>query len=711
MRKAIINQIVLLSLLLFGSTIILPDIQLLRAQEIQTAAENIAPDTGWKEIQSLFLQVGILLGLSLAAYLYVNLRTNRLKRSTATLQPPSKPKAIHPGISVMDLPYAACCINDKWQIQQVNKAFEAFTAKDKKALVGMEFPSIMECQDALLKKEITEKALASDQPYFTRFIKRKMTDKTEKYVKLTVYPQHKLEQTPTRWIITVEDVSQLSTCLQAIDEQKEIFTHFINKFPDAIFLEDFSGTIIDVNNRACQLLEGTREQLIGLNIMDLTPVEFHEAYKARIPNIATEEGYHFKSYSFTLTGKKIPVEINANKVTYFDQEALLYSVRNISNQVSFENRLQEALKKAEDADRLKTSFLANMSHEVRTPMNCIMGFSELMCDPQLQEEERREYHQIVKTSGYELLNLLDDIIEFSKLESETIHLKEASFSPEDILLELKKTALELLENKKSVKLKLSAPAGLASVKYITDIDRLKQILRNFIENAIKFTYEGSVEYGYRTRANGGLDFFVKDTGIGIPKEKIHAVFNKFMQVDNSYKREFGGMGLGLAICHHLASYLQGYIWVESEEHKGATFHLALPPKALTGQTNELNQLIRPDSNILLYDPQLYLSGRINTELERSYRLLWASRHDELKYLPMSNLIKLVIIETSHINHTLLPGIIEHLRETQPDIPVILFDQKAGQHKESNYPDLANLDVIITTNKDALLKKMNHLLRL
>lgn len=699
----------MLSLLLFGSTIILPDIQLIRAEDIQTAAENITPDTGWKEIQSLFLQVGILLGLSLAAYLYVNLRTNRLKRSTTTLQSPAKPNVIHPGISVMDLPYAACCVNAKWQLVQVNPAFEAFTGKDKKRLLGMGLPSVMECQDTLLKKEITEKALSSDQPYFTRFIKRILADKTEKYVKLTVYPQNKSEQIPTKWITTLEDVSQLSSCLQAIDEQKEIFTRFINKFPDAIFLEDFKGTIIDVNNRACQLLETTREQLIGLNIMELTPQEFHEAYNARLPKIATEDGYHFKSYSFTLTGKKIPVEINANKVNYFDQEALLYSVRDITNQVSFENRLQEALKKAEDADRLKTSFLANMSHEVRTPMNCIMGFSELMCDSQLKEEERREYHQIVKTSGYELLNLLNDIIDFSKLETETIHLKEAAFSPENILLELKKTALELLENKKDVVLKLSVPAGLASVQYITDIDRLKQILRNFIENAIKFTYEGSVEYGYTIRPNGGLDFFIKDTGIGIPQDKIHAVFNKFIQVDNSYKREFGGMGLGLAICHYLASYLQGYIWVESEEHKGATFHLALPPKALTGQTNELNQLIKPDANILLYDPHLYLSSHINRELERTFRLLWASRLDELKFIPMSNLMKLVIIETSSINPGILPAIIKHLIETQPAIPIILFDPKAGQHKESNYPDLSNLDVIITDNKEALLKKMNQLL--
>ncbi|MDP3312399.1 tetratricopeptide repeat-containing sensor histidine kinase [Lutibacter sp.] len=232
--------------------------------------------------------------------------------------------------------------------------------------------------------------------------------------------------------------------------------------------------------------------------------------------------------------------------------------------------------KALESDRLKSAFLANMSHEIRTPMNAIMGFSEFLQDPDIGVEKRLKFVDIIRKSGTRLMNIINDIIDISKIESNQlkIDLKEIDITNtlKDIV-EIQKKTNQLLLNK-NVTLKFNNKDTI-SIK--TDKDRFTQIVNNLLINAIKFTDKGSVEIGYESKNIDNLpfiEFYVKDTGCGIPKDKHHLIFERFSHAgENDYKQ---GNGIGLSICKGLVKLLHGEIWFTSSEGVGSTFYFTLP---------------------------------------------------------------------------------------------------------------------------------------
>ncbi len=240
------------------------------------------------------------------------------------------------------------------------------------------------------------------------------------------------------------------------------------------------------------------------------------------------------------------------------------------------SELELAKQKAEESDKLKSAFLSNMSHEIRTPMNAILGFSELLSTPGFDESERLSFARMVRTNSDALLNLLNDIIDISMIESGQLKL---SLSDVDIynlinnVFILFESSTQLAE-KKQVKLVINIDNNSDSVVK-TDSQRLLQILNNLIGNAIKFTGKGFVEFGYIKEKNKLL-FFVKDTGIGIDDKVIKKIFNRFYKLENVDKNLYRGNGLGLAITKNLVEALNGEIWVESEKGKGTKFYFTLP---------------------------------------------------------------------------------------------------------------------------------------
>ena len=230
---------------------------------------------------------------------------------------------------------------------------------------------------------------------------------------------------------------------------------------------------------------------------------------------------------------------------------------------------------AEESDKLKSAFLANMSHELRTPMNAIIAFSNFLREPDLPETKKEEYLDHITSAGESLLRLIDDIIDIAKLESKQLKISIGPVNISRMLRELKKLFAKL-------KIKNDYPANLVlSVDpyhdYIvnTDVLRLKQILSNLIENAFKYTQRGVIEFGVENTTEGLL-FFVRDTGIGIAKEKQEKIFDRFSQLESELNRRYGGTGLGLAISRNLTELLGGKIWVESEPGKGSTFFIRIP---------------------------------------------------------------------------------------------------------------------------------------
>jgi len=241
--------------------------------------------------------------------------------------------------------------------------------------------------------------------------------------------------------------------------------------------------------------------------------------------------------------------------------------------------LIEAKEKAQESDRLKSSFLANMSHEVRTPLNSIIGFSELLADPFFEEEQKSEFIQSIITSGKNLLTIISDIMDISKMESGEIKIRKSQINAQKFISTVKEEFAIQTEEKK-LELKLNHPDNDDETVIYADAERLRQIFNNLMSNAIKFTVIGSIEIGFQPKGKM-VEFYVKDTGIGIPVEYHDNIFERFRQVETEKTRKYGGNGLGLAICKNLVELMGGKIWLKSESGKGSVFYFTLPAQSLT----------------------------------------------------------------------------------------------------------------------------------
>jgi signal transduction histidine kinase len=246
----------------------------------------------------------------------------------------------------------------------------------------------------------------------------------------------------------------------------------------------------------------------------------------------------------------------------------------ISLRKQMEADLIIAINKAEESDRLKSAFLANMSHEIRTPLNSIIGFSELLADTDFEPEQKKEFVQYIIDNGNNLLNIISDILDISKMESGQITIRESQINVNKFIRGIKdQFAIKLKD--KNLEFRLDIPKFDQEVFIVADVDRLRQVFNNLISNSLKFTSKGFIQISYHL--NGEMvEFCVKDTGIGIPGEFHEKIFDRFRQVEASHTRKFGGNGLGLAITKNLIKLMGGNIWVDSVLGKGSWFYFTVP---------------------------------------------------------------------------------------------------------------------------------------
>ena len=270
-----------------------------------------------------------------------------------------------------------------------------------------------------------------------------------------------------------------------------------------------------------------------------------------------------------------------------DEEKLFIEVLNDSLEKKIEERTCELIKakeKAIESDRLKSAFLANMSHEIRTPMNGILGFSELLKNPDLSGEKQQQYIKIIEKSGDRMLNTINNIVDISKIESGLMELViEKTNVNEQIeyIYQFFKPEVEA----KNMTLSFNNTLALEEVNIKTDKEKLFAIFINLVKNAIKYSDKGSIEFGYHKKDNF-LEFYVKDTGIGVPKDRQGVIFERFIQADINDKMAKQGAGLGLSISKAFVKALGGEMWIESEENVGSTFYFTLPYKIDSVKKNE-----------------------------------------------------------------------------------------------------------------------------
>jgi PAS domain S-box-containing protein len=365
---------------------------------------------------------------------------------------------------------------------------------------------------------------------------------------------------------------------QRLRDQQFYTRSLIESNIDALMTTDPSGIITDVNKQMEALTGCTRDELIGAPFKGyFTDPERAEAAIKRVLNEKSVTDYELTARA--RDGKQTVVSYNAT--TFYDRNRTLQGVfaaaRDVTERKRVEAELQQAKAAAESASRTKSDFLASMSHEIRTPMNAIMGISDLLAKTSLTPEQDK-YVQIFRRAGDNLLNLINDILDLSKVEASQLELERTGFSLNDLLEKVTEMVAARAHEKGLPMVYEIAPNVPNDL--VGDPTRLRQVLLNLLGNAIKFTQSGEVTLRVAPDANPSvptaLRFTVSDTGIGIPREKLGQVFERFTQADSSTTRRFGGSGLGLTISKRLVELMGGRIWVESEVGKGSVFAFAVP---------------------------------------------------------------------------------------------------------------------------------------
>ena len=350
----------------------------------------------------------------------------------------------------------------------------------------------------------------------------------------------------------------------------------IEQTVDSIVITDRDGTIEYVNHAFEDLTGYASEEAVGK-----TP---------RILKSGTKDQNYYKELWKTILSGKVFREEVVNKKKngdLYDEEITISPIFNQNKTITHfigtgvditrrklaEKELIEAKNKAEESDRLKSAFLDNMSHEVRTPLNSIIGFSELLADP-FFEDQKTEFIQSIITSGNNLLGVISDIMDISKMESGEIAIRRSQINVQKFISIVNEQFAIQVEGKK-LELNINYPDKDEETVVFVDAERLKQIFNNLMSNAIKFTENGRIEIGYQAKGEI-VEFYIKDTGIGIPAEFHDTIFERFRQVEAGNSRKYGGNGLGLAISKSLVELMGGKIWLGSESGKGSVFYFTLP---------------------------------------------------------------------------------------------------------------------------------------
>ena len=370
---------------------------------------------------------------------------------------------------------------------------------------------------------------------------------------------------------------------ESLQKEKAYLDQLFEGSLEAIIMTDLDGKVLKVNSAFLNLFGFTMNEVLDHKVDDLIadPGNREESRKITrdIPEGITNKTDTRRSHK---DGHRIDVSILVSPITIQESIIGCYAIyRYIGDYKRIEKSLIAAKEKAEGSDRLKSAFLANMSHEIRTPMNAILGFSALLSEPDLSEADQAEFIQIIKERGNDLMRIIDDIIDIAKIESGQIKIDIKECQLNDLMDSLVVTLNEVKRKTNKTKIALNCLPGSSDPDFtiLTDANRLRQIMTNLIENSLKFTDEGSVEFGYTLKnieSSPHIEFFVRDTGIGIPKEMHDIVFERFRQVDDTATRKYGGAGLGLTISRNLAHLLDGRISLESDWGKGTTFYILFP---------------------------------------------------------------------------------------------------------------------------------------
>ncbi len=453
---------------------------------------------------------------------------------------------------------------------------------------------------------------------------------------------------------------ELKLAREKADRAKKKYTELYDFAPSGYLTLTNTGEITRLNYRAESLLGKERSQLLKSSFGFFVTSDTRGVYNRFLQKIFKSNVQQTCEFKL-VTGDDSMKYVIANGIIINNSEKCHVSMMDITKRKQTENELKKAKEKAEESERLKTAFLANMSHEIRTPMNGILGFAELLKDHNLRGKEQQKFIRIIEKSGIRLLNIINNIISLSKIEA---HQTEVSITDTNVNEQVEFIYQFFKLEAEQKKLKLTFQNALTdNCAYIkTDPEKLYAVLTNLVKNAIKFTQTGSIEFGY-TEKDEFLEFFVKDSGPGIPDEQKEMIFERFRQVNESLTSNYEGAGLGLSISKAYVEMLGGKIWVTNNSdlisvngngsNTGSIFYFTLPQSLIKPGK------FMPDSTI---DDEIQIPG------------------GKLKVLIVdddktSELLLRMILEKDAKEFLYEPNGIEAIKtcEKNPDIDLIMMD--------------------------------------
>ncbi|MFA7374909.1 MAG: ATP-binding protein, partial [Methanothrix soehngenii] len=462
--------------------------------------------------------------------------------------------------------------SEGWRFEYVNPAFARMVGSRPEELIGRSMDELIHPHDLpILIQARSRRQAGETSSYEARLIR---SDGCVFPVQVTGTP---------RWqdgkffgsIVAVTDLTERKRFEDELKKSEAKNRALLDAIPDAIFLLDKEGNFLDYRAPNSSILYAPAELFMGKNIHSIMPQDLVELTMNNL-GLARQSGkMQVFEYQLPTNGEIKHFEARINLCEGGDFLAL---VRDVTERKRSDEMLWKAKEEAEAAAKAKSEFLANMSHEIRTPLNAVIGLTGLLLDTDLTHEQRN-YLEIVRDSGDSLLSVINNILDFSKIDGGMMELEHSPFD----LRRCIESTMDLMVTRaaeKGLVLKVVLDDQLPTM-LVGDASRLRQVLANLLSNAVKFTDKGFVEVSVRGNAipeGFELRFDVLDTGIGMPQDKLDRLFMPFSQIDSSITRRYGGTGLGLAISKRLVEMMGGRIWAKSDLGVGSTFSFAVKVK-------------------------------------------------------------------------------------------------------------------------------------
>ena len=472
-----------------------------------------------------------------------------------------------------------------------------------------------------LKKVFEEKEAATwevklDGKYASETAGSKLSETGSKWFHNKAYPILNDEGELESVIIQHEDITKRKQAERDLINARFFSENLIQTANVIVVALDIKGNLVIFNSTAEQITGYKREEIEGQNWFEtLVPKNkypkvwrmFNRLLNSKLPR-------HFENPILTKHGEEKIIRWSNNEIVQDGKVVGTISFGiDTTEQKRYETELKLAKEKAEESDRLKTEFLNNMSHEIRTPMNGIVGFSNRLTDEDLTGEERKYYVSIINNCTHQLLRIIDDILEISRLETKQVRINESEICLNKLLLRLF-AIFDIKAKENRIPLYLEKGLNDRASTIFTDEVKLSKILNNLLENALKYTDKGYISFGYK-KVEGTIEIFVRDTGIGIKKEHQRKIFERFSRIEEAFSTKTSGLGLGLSIAKENAEIIDGKISLNSQVGEGSVFTVTIPYRPVF--EDKINDKV-PDEN--------------NPTLENTSFLILVVEDDEINYL-------------------------------------------------------------------------------